>query len=115
MRVFKFGLLTSVAVLAIGAAFSSDVVGQDGRLIGGGSGITVFEDRNFRGDAATYQNDISNLPSRFNNKISSVRVGNGEQWQFCDQSNYRGQCSLFRARRRSGPKPLGHRISSMLA
>ncbi|MBK9154502.1 MAG: beta/gamma crystallin family protein [Chloracidobacterium sp.] len=59
---------------------------------GGGAGITVFEDRNFRGDTATYQNSISNLPSRFNNRISSLRVSPGEQWQICDQSNYRGQC-----------------------
>jgi hypothetical protein len=52
----------------------------------------VFEDRNFRGDAATYNSNVSNLNSRFNNRISSIRVGGGEQWQVCDQSNYRGQC-----------------------
>lgn len=92
MRVLKLGLLSSIALVAFGAAFSAEVSGQDGRLIGGGSGITVFEDRNFRGDAATYQGNMSNLPSKFNNKISSVRIGDGEQWQVCDQANYRGQC-----------------------
>ena len=92
MRVLKLGLLSSIAIVAFSAAFTAEVSGQDGRLIGGGSGITVFEDRNFRGDAATYSSNQSNLPSRFNNKISSIRVGGGETWQICDQANYRGQC-----------------------
>jgi len=92
MRVLKLGLLSSIAMVVFGAALSTEVSGQDERLIGGGSGITVFEDRNFRGDAATYQSNVSNLPSKFNNKISSIRVGNGEQWQICDQTSYRGQC-----------------------
>ena len=92
MRVLKLGLLSSLAMAAIGSGFSTSVSGQDPRFIGGGPGITVFEDRNFRGDAATYENNVSNLPSRFNNRISSFRVGNGERWQVCDQANYRGQC-----------------------
>ena len=92
MRVFKLGLLGPLAMFVFVAALSSEIIGQDERMMGGGPGITVFEDRNFRGDAATYQNNISNLPSRFNNRISSLRVGSGEQWQICDQSNYRGQC-----------------------
>lgn len=92
MRVFKLGLMSALAMVAFVGMFSSEIIAQDGRLIGGGSGITVFVDRNFRGDAATYQNDMSNLPSRFNNKISSLRVGSGEYWQICDQTRYRGQC-----------------------
>lgn len=92
MRVFRFGILSSLAVVAFVAALSTEIMGQDERMMGGGPGITVFEDRNFRGDAATYQTNVSNLPSRFNNRISSIRVGPGEQWQVCDQSNYRGQC-----------------------
>lgn len=92
MRVMRLGILGSITMAAFVAAFSTPAIGQDTRMIGGGSGITVFEDRNFRGDAATYNSDMSNLPSRFNNKISSLRVGNGETWQICDQANYRGQC-----------------------
>lgn len=92
MRVMKLGVIGSLAMAAFVATFSTPAFGQDGRLIGGGSGITVFEDRNFRGDAATYNGDMSSLPSKFNNKISSLRVGNGETWQICDQNNYRGQC-----------------------
>lgn len=92
MRVIKLSLLGSLAMAAFVVSFSTPAMGQDERLIGGGSGITVFEDRNFRGDAATYNSDMSSLPSKFRNKISSLRVGNGETWQICDQNNYRGQC-----------------------
>lgn len=92
MRIFRVGLLSLLAMVAFIGVFSTEAIGQDERLIGGGPGITVFEDRNFRGDAATYQNNVSSLPSRFNNRISSIRVGPGEQWQVCDQANYRGQC-----------------------
>ncbi|MDM7922373.1 MAG: beta/gamma crystallin-related protein [Pyrinomonadaceae bacterium] len=92
MRIIRVGLLVTFGMIAFLGVFSSEIIGQEGRLIGGGSGITVFEDRNFRGDAATYQSNMPNLPSRFNNRISSIRVGDGEQWQICDQANYRGQC-----------------------
>jgi hypothetical protein len=114
MRVFRLGLLSSLTMLAIVAALSADVVGQDERLIGGGSGITVFEDRNFRGDAVTYNSNQSNLNSRFNNKISSIRVGNGETWQVCDQANYRGQCVNVSGEERDlGQNDWDNRISSM--
>ncbi len=92
MSVLRLGFLSGLAMVAFVGMFSSEIIAQDGRLIGGGSGITVFEDRNFRGDAVTYQNDMSSLPSRFNNKISSLRVGPGEFWEICDQTRYRGQC-----------------------
>ncbi len=114
MRVFKFGLLSSIAIVAFVATLSTESNGQDGRLIGGGPGITVFLDRNFRGDVVTYQNNVSNLPSRFNNKISSVRVGAGEQWQVCDQSNYRGQCVTVSGEESDlGRNRWDNRISSM--
>lgn len=114
MRVLKLGLLSSIALVAFGAALSSEVSGQDPRFIGGGPGITVFEDRNFRGDTVTYQGNVSNLPSKFNNRISSVRVGPGEQWQVCDQSSYRGQCITISGEESDlGRNDWDNRISSM--
>lgn len=84
-----FWVLT--AIVASLAAVS--VQAQDERLIGGGAGITVFKDRDFRGSAATYTRDMPNLLSvGFDNNISSIRVAAGEQWQICDQTSYRGAC-----------------------
>ena len=114
MRVLKLGLLSSIALAAFVAGLSLEVLGQDERLIGGGPGITVFEDRNFRGDATTYNSNMSNLPSRFNNRISSVRVGGGETWQICDQANYRGQCVNVSGEESDlGRNDWDNRISSM--
>lgn len=113
MRVVRLGLLSSLAAVAFVGAFSAEVIGQDGRMIGGGSGITVFEDRNFRGDAQTFQSNQSNLNSRFNNRISSIRVGDGETWQVCDQANYRGQCVNVSGEERDlGQNDWDNRISS---
>ena len=42
----------------------------------GGEGITVFEDRDFRGKSATYTRDVANLAdSGLNDRISSLKVG----------------------------------------
>lgn len=114
MRVLKLGLLSSIALVVFIAGSSTEVSGQEPRFIGGGPGITVFEDRNFRGDTATYRGNISNLPSRFNNRISSVRVGDDEQWQVCDQPNYRGQCITISGEEGDlGRNDWDNRISSM--
>lgn len=65
---------------------------QDERFMGG-VGITVFADANFRGRSATYQQDVPNLARHgFDNMISSLRIGPGEQWEVCDLVNYRGRC-----------------------
>ncbi len=62
----------------------------------GGIGITVFEDRNFRGKSATYNNDVENLDgSGFNDKISSIRVGPGERWEVCQDAYYQGRCVVI--------------------
>ena len=114
MRMNRLGLLCTLGVMVFVGLFSTEIMGQEGRLIGGGPGITVFEDRNFRGDAATYQNNMPSLPSRFNNRISSIRVGGGEQWQICDQANYRGQCVTVSGEESDlGRNDWDNRISSM--
>ncbi len=114
MRIFRIGVMSSLAIFAFVSALSTQVIGQDERLIGGGSGITVFLDRNFRGDVVTYQNNVRSLPSRFNNSISSLRVGYGEQWQVCDQPNFRGQCVTVSGEESNlGRNRWDNRISSM--
>ncbi|MBX3290336.1 MAG: peptidase inhibitor family I36 protein [Acidobacteria bacterium] len=59
----------------------------------GGEGITVFEDRDFRGKSATYTRDVANLAdSGLNDRISSLKVGPGELWEICEHANYQGRC-----------------------
>src|SRR5215467_13205745 len=66
---------------------------QETRQIGGGVGITVFVDRNFRGTAQTFQRDVPDLrPFGLNRRISSLRIGPGEQWEVCAEANYQGGC-----------------------
>lgn len=81
--------LTAVVVL-----FGSSVlcVAQVERQMGG-IGITVFQDRNFRGRTLTFQRDIPNLRSyNMDRRISSLRIGPGEQWEVCASPNFRGGC-----------------------
>ena len=67
----------------------------------GGVGITVFADPNFRGKSSTFRQDVPDLePFRLNDKISSLRVGPGEQWEVCERSNYKGRCVVV-----SGDEP----------
>jgi hypothetical protein len=84
---FRLMLLTGLFGM-LSASFA-----QQAEMIGGGAGITVFRDRDFRGAAATYRSDIPNLDrTGFNDEISSIRVAPGEQWEVCEHANYGGRC-----------------------
>jgi hypothetical protein len=87
---FRLMLVTGLLGM-LTAAFA-----QQAEMIGGGAGITVFRDRDFRGAAATYRTDMPNLDrTEFNDQISSIRVANGEQWEVCEHANYRGRCVVI--------------------
>jgi hypothetical protein len=82
-------IIACAILVSAGSVFS-----QDDRLIGG-RGITVFKDRDFRGASASYQNDVANLAgTQFNDQISSIRIGPGEQWEVCRDADYRGDCVI---------------------
>ena len=84
-------ILTALVIAVFGTLTLA--VAQDERFMGGGRGITVFRDRDFRGASATYQYDMPNLSStEFNDRIRSLRVGKGEQWEICEHANYQGRC-----------------------
>lgn len=91
-------LIVGVAIcLASPAAFAQP------REIGG-IGLTVFADRNFRGQSATLRNNTPNLQAiGLNDAVSSLQVAPGEQWEVCEHANYKGRCvvvsvsSCFRA------------------
>jgi len=62
----------------------------------GGIGITVFLDENFRGQNATFREDVPDLGRyNFGNRITSLRVAPGEYWEGCESTNYRGRCQIF--------------------
>jgi hypothetical protein len=87
---FRLMLLTGLFGM-LGESFA-----QQAEMIGGGAGITVFRDRDFRGAAATYRTDMPNLDrTEFNDQISSIRVAPGEQWEVCEYANYRGRCVII--------------------
>ena len=89
-RLFLFAVLTGVF------GMFTNSFAQQAELIGGGVGITVFRDRDFRGAAATYRNDMPNLmETGFNDQISSIRVSSGEQWEVCEHINYGGRCVVI--------------------
>lgn len=49
---------------------------------GGGVGITMFTDLDFRGKSATFRQDVPDQePLGINDKVSSLRVAPGEPWE----------------------------------
>lgn len=62
----------------------------------GSVGITVFRDENFRGQSATFRQDIPDLRQfGLNDRISSLTVAPGEFWEACESPNYQGRCVVF--------------------
>lgn len=111
MRIF--GGLTMLAVLPALAPISR-AAGQE-RQIGGGVGITVFTGRDFRGSAQTFQRDVPVLRvHNLNDRINSVRIGAGEQWEVCEHDNFRGRCIVISGSESNlARNNWGNRISSM--
>jgi hypothetical protein len=61
-----------------------------------GRGITVFTDPEFRGESATFRDDIADLRSYgLNDKVSSIEVPNGESWEICQDLNYGNRCQVL--------------------
>ncbi|HEX9083969.1 MAG TPA: beta/gamma crystallin-related protein, partial [Gemmatimonadaceae bacterium] len=59
-------------------------------------GITVYADRNYSGQSASFRDDMPNLVSSgWNDKISSIRIPNGETWEVCQDVDYRNQCQVL--------------------
>jgi len=59
------------------------------------SGITVYDDVNFGGAAATFRSDIPDLRNvRMNDRISSLRVAPGDRWEVCEDTFYHGRCII---------------------
>jgi hypothetical protein len=63
---------------------------------GGGTSVTVYDDPNFRGQSATFRDDTPNLVSfNMNDKVSSIRIPDGEAWEVCQDIDYGNQCQVL--------------------
>ena len=91
----RFALALALAV----SAFSLDASAQRGRDYGrsnGYSGITVYEDPDFRGDSVTFRNEVPDLREyRLNDRISSLEVDGNQAWEVCRDVNFGGGCRVF--------------------
>jgi hypothetical protein len=91
----RFALALALAV----SAFSLDASAQRGRGNGGYngySGITVYEDPNFRGDSFTFRNEVRDLREEgLNDRISSLEVDGNQAWEVCRDVNFGGGCRVF--------------------
>ena len=64
--------------------------------IGNGTSVTVYVDTNFRGQSATFHDDTPNLVSfNLNDKVSSIRIPDGEAWEVCQDIDYGNQCQVL--------------------
>jgi hypothetical protein len=91
------GFMVSLSLAA--ASATSEAVAQERRPRE--IGLTVFADGHFRGASATLRQDASNLGQHgLNDRISSLRVAPGEQWEVCEHRNFRGRCIVV-----SGDEP----------
>ncbi len=103
-----------VAAAALSLAVTAIAQPVRGRQIGG-IGITVFRDENFRGQSATFRQDIPDLRQLgLNDRISSLTVAPGEFWEACESPNYQGRCVVFSNEERDlGNSGWSDKISSL--
>jgi hypothetical protein len=90
-----FGRIGLIAfLLTLSGPSTSSLRAQPERQIGG-IGLTVFTDPGFRGNSATFREDVSNLQQvGLNDRVSSLRVARGEVWEVCEHANYQGRCQI---------------------
>jgi hypothetical protein len=63
---------------------------------GGGTSVTVYDDPNFRGQSATFRDDTPNMVSfNMNDRVSSIRIPDGEAWEVCQDIDYGNQCQVL--------------------
>jgi beta/gamma crystallin len=84
----RWSLLIAITALGVSPAAQSR---RDG-----GTGITVYSDSNFRGQGASFRDDMPDLVrSGWNDKISSIRIPSGEAWEVCQDIDYGNPCQVL--------------------
>jgi hypothetical protein len=62
----------------------------------GYSGITVYEDPDFRGDSVTLRDEIPDLRRYgLNDRVTSLEVDGNQAWEACQDINFGGRCRVF--------------------
>ena len=92
------GLRIALAVVLAVSAFSIDASAQrrDRGYSGYNDGITVYEDPDYRGDSATFRNEVADLRADgMNDRISSIHVNGNQSWEVCRDINFAGDCRVF--------------------
>jgi len=78
-------MLKWIQVVAVGIVAATYAFAASAQLV-------LYENDNFNWRSFRASNSVSNLDQNgFNDKASSVRVGNG-RWQLCDDAYFRGSC-----------------------
>jgi beta/gamma crystallin len=61
-----------------------------------GDSVIVYANPNFGGQQASLRGDTPNLvPFNLNDKVSSIRIPNGEAWEVCQDVDYANRCQLL--------------------
>ena len=87
-------LRMAFAVVCALALFAVDASAQwRGR---GYSGITVYEDPDFRGDSVSFRDEIPDLRGHgLNDRITSLDVDGNQAWEVCQDVHFGGRCRVF--------------------
>ena len=97
----KMRSLSSLGLTVAFALAAAPLLAQRQERAMGGGGITVFRDENFRGENATFRQDVPDLRRfSFSDRITSLQVAPGEYWEACESPNYRGRCQVFSGQER---------------
>jgi hypothetical protein len=83
------------AVFALAILSGSTVSAQ---FRGRGAALTVYDNPDFRGSSATFGNEIADMREySLNDRITSLRIDNGQAWEVCQDINFGGRCRVFSA------------------
>jgi Beta/Gamma crystallin len=87
-------LRLALAVAVAASVFSLDVSAQ--RRGWGYTGITVYEDPDFRGDSVSFRDGVPDLRDHgLNDRITSIAVDGNQAWEVCRDVNFTGGCRVF--------------------
>jgi hypothetical protein len=62
------------------------------------AGVAVYANANYKGQSAVLHGDTPTLVTlNMNDRVTSIRIPNGESWEVCQDINYESQCQVLSA------------------